>query len=410
MRPLALLFVALFNSILGLSLLFPILAPLGRSLGLGELQIGSFSAGYALLQLLVSPYWGRRSERLGRKPVLLVGIVGFAISFLAFGLVAELGLRGVLKGWLLYGALLATRVVGGALSSATFPTAQAYVADVTEREKRTAGMAVIGAAFGLGVIFGPAIGAGLSTFGLLVPIYVSVGMALLNALFVWWRLPEPERRGPRGEGLRVRVFDPRVFPLLATGLVATLSSVAMEQTIAFYFQDRLGLDAASTPRSVGMGLVLYGIVAVFVQGFVIRRFDLRPSLLLRAGPPIAFVGFILFLFADNFWLLSTALAVQGAGQGLILPGVSSALSLIVEENEQGAVAGLNSSSQGLARMLGPLVGGGLYQLSPPYPYALSATLLALLSLALFVWVARHPGATGHSAEARAKRESIAPSG
>lgn len=396
MRPIALLFVALFNSILGLSILFPVLAPLGRSLGLGELQIASLSAGYALMQLLVSPYWGRRSQRTGRKPVMLIGIVGFALSFYAFAGAAELGTRGLLTGWPLYLALLGARILGGTLSSATLPTAQAYVADVTDRKERTSGMAVIGAAFGLGVIFGPAIGAVLSHFGgLLLPVYASATLAIINAAFVWQSLPEPKRE-PSAEDppAPLRMFDERAWPLLATGLMATLSSVAMEQTIAFYFQDRLGLDAASTPKSVGMALVVYGIVAVFVQGYLIRRFSLRPATLLRAGPPIALAGFLVFLIASDFWTLTIALAMQGMGQGLTLPGVTSALSLSVEDGEQGAAAGLNSSSQALARMLGPLVGGALYELDPRFPYGFSAAILAVLTVALLRFVARHPSAVG----------------
>lgn len=397
MRPIALLFVALFNSILGLSILFPVLAPLGRTLGLGELQIASLTAGYALMQLVMSPYWGRRSQAKGRKPVLLIGIVGFALSFYAFAGVAELGTRGVIAGWPLYFALLGARLLGGTLSSATVPTAQAYVADVTDREERTSGMAVIGAAFGLGVIFGPALGAGLSHFGLLVPVYASASLAVVNALFVWRSLPETERAAPvSGSAAPLGLLDERAWPLLATGLMATLSSVAMEQTIAFYFQDQLGLDAASTPRSVGMALVIYGLVAVFVQGFVIRRFSLSPSTLLRVGPPTALIGFLVFLVARDFWTLTLALAMQGMGQGLTLPGVTSALSLSVQEHEQGAAAGLNSSSQALARMLGPLAGGALYELDPRFPYGFSAAILAILTVALLRYVARHPTAVGSS--------------
>src|SRR5581483_3013017 len=163
----AILFIALFNSILGLSVLFPILAPLGRQLGLVEVQVGALSTAYALMQLIVSPVWGRRSERVGRKPVLLTGVIGFAVSFLLFALVAELGYRGVIGGLPLFFGLLVSRAVGGTFSSATIPTAQAYVADTTGRSDRTAGMAVIGAAFGLGIVFGPPIGALLSMISLL---------------------------------------------------------------------------------------------------------------------------------------------------------------------------------------------------------------------------------------------------
>lgn len=383
MKPLPLLFFALFNSILGLSVLFPILAPLGRELGLSELQVGSLSAGYALMQMLVSPYWGRRSERVGRKPVIMIGILGFALSFFGFAVVAHLGTQGVLSGGVLFAGLLAMRLLGGTLSSATIPTAQAYVADVTERDKRTSGMAVIGAAFGLGIIFGPGIGAALSTFGLLVPVYVSASMALLNLLFVWIYLPEPERRKGRRVG-NVAATDKRVWPLLAIGLAAALAAVAMEQTIAFLFQDRLALDAQSTAKAVGMSLVVYGLVAVFAQGVLIRKLELKPSTLLRVGVPVAALGLGGLVYADDFASLTIALALQGLGQGFISPGVTSALSLAVDDEQQGAVAGYNSSAQALGRMLGPLIGAGLYQLKPAFPYAFACTLLVLVMMVILL--------------------------
>src|SRR4051812_154816 len=171
MSPKGLLFITLFNSILGLSVLFPILAPLGRELGLSELQVGSLSASYALMQFLVSPAWGRLSERVGRKRVLMTGVLGFGVSFTCFALIADFGGRAHWPVPVLFGALLLTRLIGGAFSSATLPTAQAYMADMTGRRDRTAGMAVIGAAFGLGVIFGPAIGAAFSLVSLLAAVY-----------------------------------------------------------------------------------------------------------------------------------------------------------------------------------------------------------------------------------------------
>jgi len=382
MRPKALLFIALFNSILGLSVLFPILAPLGRQLGLGELEVGALSTGYSLMQFLSAAYWGRKSEEKGRKPVLLVGIIGFAVTFLLFALVCEAGLRGWLDHYSLFGLLLATRLFGGLLSSATFPTAQAYMADITDREDRTSGMALIGAAFGLGIIFGPAIGAGLSFVSLLAAVYFSVGVAALNALFVFTTLPEPERHAEHEPGDQRAVLR-RVWPLLGVGVVATVASVAMEQTIAFYYQDRLHLNEAETARTVGMALVLYGIVAVFVQGYLVRRVSWPPLRLIRAGLPLVLVGLVLLVFSDTFATLTGALLLQGFGQGLALPGVTAMLSLCVAENEQGAVAGLNSSAQGLGRTIGPVLGTALYELEAVLPYITSACLLTIVLLYLF---------------------------
>ncbi len=382
MRPKALLFLALFNSILGLSVLFPILAPLGRQLGLGELEIGSLSTGYSLMQFISAAYWGRQSETKGRKPILLVGIIGFAGTFLGFALICEAGFRGWLGHYALYASLLSVRLVGGLLSSATFPTAQAYMADITEREDRTSGMALIGAAFGLGIIFGPAIGAGLSYFGLLTAVYFSVGVAVLNAIFVFTILPEPEKHVGHVPGDQRSVFK-RVWPLLGVAVVATTASVAMEQTIAFYFQDRLGLDEGATARAVGTALVLYGVIAVFVQGWLVRRVTLPPLKLVRGGLPVVMVGLVLLVFSDTFGALTGSLLLQGVGQGLALPGITSMLSLCVADNEQGAVAGLNSAAQGLGRTVGPLLGTALYEVHAELPYITSASLVAVVLLYLF---------------------------
>lgn len=379
MPPLAILFLTLFNSILGLSILFPILGPLARELGLSEVQVGLFSTGYALMQFVFSPYWGRRSEG-GRKPVLLLGILGFGLSFGLFGLFATLGERGLLKGSLLFLLLLLTRLLGGVLSSATLPTAQAYVADLTGRESRTGGMALLGAAFGLGVVFGPALGALLSRYGLLVPVYFSAGLAFLNALFVLRFLPESRARG-EGPPPRLSPLDPRFFPLLALGFLLSLSSVALEQTVAFYFQDRLGLSAPETARKVGLALVFYGLAAVLVQGGLVRRLRVPPRTLFLLGLPVALLGYLGLLLGRGYPDLTLGLVLQGTGQALATPGVTAALSLGAGEREQGGVAGLNSSAQALGRMLGPLLGTGLYQLNPSLPYLASA-LLTLLGLLL----------------------------
>ncbi len=384
MRPMVLLFVALFNSILGLSVLFPILGPLGREIGLTDVQVGMLSTAYAAMQLVTSTFWGRQSDARGRKPILLIGIIGFAVGFFAFGAVAQLGRDGVLTGPLLFGLLVLTRLVGGAFSSATLPTGQAYAADISEREDRTSAMAVIGMAFGLGVIVGPGIGFGLAKLfhNLLAPVFFSASVAVLNAIFVAFRLPEPERRTAGARPAPQLAMVRRTWPLLAIGFAATLASVAMEQTVAFYFQDRLHLrgEGVETAMWVGSALMIYGVVAVASQGFLVRRFKWSPRTLLRAGLPFAIAGFVLFVFARAYATLTSALVLQGFGQGLLLPGVTAALSLSAADEEQGSMAGLNSASQGLGRTIGPVLGTGLYSLRHELPYAFSASLLTIVML------------------------------
>ncbi len=378
-----LLFLALFTSIVGFSILFPILAPLSRSLGLSEVEVGWLSTSYSLMQFIGSPYFGRLSERLGRKPVLLIGVFGFAVSFGSFGAIASLGQAGKLPHAVLFGLLVAARVMGGLLSSATLPAAQAYIADTTERHQRASGMALVGAAFGLGLVFGPVIGAVLSRFGLLAPIWVSTGVALLNGLFILTALPVVPRQtieeAPHHQGV-VR----RTWPTLAVALAVVLASVAMEQTIAFLYQDTLKLTPKATAHTVGMALGVYGMCAVMAQGFVVRRLTWSPQILVRSGVSIGLFGYAGLIAAHSFGWLTVSLAVQGFGYGLAMPGLSALLSLSVGDGEQGEVAGLNSSTQALGRTAGPLIGTALYRVDSRYPYALSLVMLAgvLLTITL----------------------------
>ena len=382
MSPKGLLFITLFNSILGLSVLFPILAPLGRELKLSVLQVGSLSASYALMQVLVSPSWGRLSERIGRKRVLLTGILGFGVSFLAFALIADFGGRAHLPTPVLFACLLAARIVGGGFSSATLPTAQAYMADMTGRRDRTAGMALIGAAFGLGVIFGPLIGAAFSLVSLLAAVYFSASLAFFNGVFVWFFLPESKRLSTGDPPNATAHVARLVWPLLAIGFTLSLASVAMEQTVSFYYQDRLHLTNLQTPRSVGMALGIYGLVAVFTQGFLVRRYKWPPLRLMLIGLPVALCGYFILIFAHRFGVLTFALGAQAFGQSLAVPGVTAGMSLGVSEDDQGVVAGLNSSALGFGRMLGPLAGTGLYEFRAEYPYILSCALIVLVLLVL----------------------------
>jgi MFS family permease len=172
---------------------------------------------------------------------------------------------------------------------------------------------------------------------------------------------------------------------LVVALAVSLTSVTMETTVAFYFQDRLGLTAKGTARAVSIALVIYGLVAVFVQGFLIRKYKWPALGMIRTGIPIAIAGFLTFIFGGSFTWLALALVLQGIGQGLAAPAVTAALSLAVGEGLQGAVAGLNSSAQGLGRMLGPLIGTWLYQnVAHTAPYIFSAGLL-LIAWVLVMW-------------------------
>jgi sugar phosphate permease len=166
--------------------------------------------------------------------------------------------------------------------------------------------------------------------------------------------------------------------LLSIAFVTTFASVLMEQTVAFAFEDRMHLTHEETPYFVGRALGVYGVVAVLAQGFIVRRFQIPAGRLLMLGLPLTTLGMALLVFASDFATLALAMGLQGLGQGLVMPGVTSALSLSAGDDEQGDVAGANSSAQGLGRLVGPLVGPALYQVAQPLPFEVSAGLLFLV--------------------------------
>ena len=377
------LFLTIFVAMLGLSVLFPIFGPLSRQLGLTESQTGWFSTAYSLMQFVFSPIWGARSERIGRKPVLVLGLIGFSLSFGLFGFIAGLGLRGVLGGTLLFALLVGARFLGGILSSATLPTAQAMMADLSDKENRAAAMGLIGAAFGLGVILGPGLGGLLARYGLTVPIYFSAGLGLFTALLA--RLTLRETRAPGSlshvSGNRFALARGPILVFLAISTLFTLASVGMEQTISFYVQDNLHLTVARTPAVVGGMLAFFGFISAAVQGGAIRPLSKRlpPTALIPAGLIVMGAGMFALSAASLYWSMAGSLALIGVGSAILGPSLSAALSLSVSDNQQGQVAGLNSSALALGRMTGPLIGTGLYQtISHHAPYIFSGGVLVVL--------------------------------
>lgn len=388
-RPISLLFVAVLGGFMGQTIIFPILAPLSREVGLSEFQLGLLITLAALVVVLASPFWGRVSDARGRKPVLLTGMVVSSLGLYAFAAVSGFGLAGVLSVPVIFALMITSRgVLFGAGLAAVPVSAQAYVADVTPGEKeRTSGIAAVGAAQGLALVLGPALGGVLAGFGLLVPLYVAPTLVLLVAALVWLRLPPAPERKESGPTPRLSPLDGRLWPFLVVGFGLFLSLSVTQITIGFLFQDRLALSARETAQAAGFGLFAAGIALVLAQAVLVPRLGWPPLRLMRSGIPMAFTGFVLLTFAQNFWLITLALALLGFGLGLSIPGYTAAPTLLVASGEQGGVAGLIAATNALTFVVGPLVGTALYGLAPGYPYIVSAVLIS----ALFVFVLLHPG-------------------
>jgi MFS family permease len=375
-RAFRLLFVSLACLGMGQSLLLSILPPLSRDLGMSEWQVGAIFALSALLWVVASPFWGRKSDHMGRKPIILIGLIGFAGSMVLLGLVIQAGLSGWMALSVAFPLMIVTRGVFGLLGSGTFPASQAYVADRTTRRERTAALATIGAAFGMGVIVGPGIAALLVDWGILAPIYIVAAIAAASAVAVWRMLPE--RTPPRGlrAAPRVGSWDVRIRPFVIASIVMSACQAGTMQTVGFYMIDLLELDADRAVRQVGIGLTLSAAASLFMQLVVIRRFQPAPRTLLYGGVTISFACFVLFALSNGYLPIMAALIVLGLGFGMLRPGIAAAGSLAVAYDEQGSAAGVINGLGAAGHVVSPFVALPLYEVWIHAPYVLNAVLMA----------------------------------
>jgi MFS family permease len=388
-RPILLVCLAVFGLMTGQQMVNPILPPLARELGFGELALGIVWTVGASGVVLASSFWSRRSTIWGHRPVLLISLTGATVGLLGFAVVAHAGLAGALAGSVLFTLILFSRgVVFGIAWAATPVTAQSYVADTTSgTAERVRGMSMIGAAQGLGLAVGPALGGVLGTAGLLIPIYTAPAVIAVIAVLVWVGLPRPQARRARPPAVRVSPLDRRMWPFLTTGFGMYLAFGIVLMTIGFLVQDRLRLTAQATGQATGLVMLAGASAVILVQAVAVPRLRWTPLRLIRLGVVVMAAGMVLMTVAANGPFLAAAMAVLGAGLGFGLPGITAAPTLLATREEQGAVAGLVGTSNALTFMLGPLLGTGLYEIAPVVPYLLGTALLA--GLAVFTFV--HPG-------------------
>lgn len=367
-----------FLYLLGLGVLFPVLPYFGRELGLSEFEVGLLAGSYALASVVTAPFWGRFSDRYGRRPALLLGLVGFSLAFGLFGLGTSF--------WQLLGA----RLLGGVLAAATQPAIMSYTVDITPPERRNVALGMVGAGFGLGALAGPVVGGLLSDFGYRVPFFATAGIgaftALAVAVFVRESLTPEIREETRrrrallaGSGLGMRRIAAGLAPFLAFSLLVQTGRSGFESTIGFLVDDRLAGDAAS----VGFLLGGAGIAAVIVQGGALRGLARRYSdhQLMVAGTLLQVVGLLGLGFAPSWtWLVASAL-VLATGSALLTPTFTAALSRAAED-VQGEAQGLNASAQSLGRAAGPMIFTLLYQQTGTLVPYLGAALLTALGLVL----------------------------
>ena len=380
---------AVFLAYLGQTTLNPVIAPLSREVGLAEWQIGLTISVAAIMVVLTSQPWGRRSQSWGRKPVLVAALGICAATMTFFAVIASLGTRGILSGTPLFVLFVLTRgLLFGTALAAILPTAQAYVADVTSsEEERVRGMAGVGASQGMASIAGALVGGLLSGISLMVSVDTVPVILLAGLLVVIFTLRREDHTELVAEPAHVRPLDPRVWPFLVAGFGMFTAMGLIQVVTGFLVQDRLRLDANTTGLVSGGALLAAGVGMVFAQSVVVPRSKWSPPTLLRVGTGTGAVGFALLAVDGGAVLLIVAVTVIGAGIGIGMPGYTAGPTLRMSREEQGGLAGLIGATNGLTYVVSPTAGTAMYGFSPVLPIIVGGAILAVV----LVFVLVHSG-------------------
>lgn len=380
--PLFSLFLVVFLDLVGFGVVIPILPYYSQEFGATGATLGLLMATYSILQFLFSPFWGRLSDRVGRRPVLLSTILGGSLAMAATAFAPSLVF------------LFMARALAG-FFGANISTASAYIADVTTPENRAKGMGVIGAGFGLGFIFGPAIGGILSKWGYSTPILVAAGLGVINFCLAWFSLQEPpvdasarhqnRRKLSWGLAKESLTHRPTAFPILLFFL-ATLAFTQLEVSFALFVQNRFSLGATHAGALLaGMGLIMAGIQGGAI-GKLAKRWGERR--LVPIGELAIGAGVLGAAWAPSLPLFAFGLFFVAIGNAVVNPSLSSLTSKAAPPGRQGEVMGVYQSAGSLARIVGPPIAGTLFDHAGIASPLLVTSVICALAAILAVKVLR----------------------
>jgi DHA1 family multidrug resistance protein-like MFS transporter len=393
-RNLVILFISLVVSMLGFGIMIPLLPFYIEKFGGGGLEMGLLMTIFSVMQLIFSPIWGNLSDRIGRKPVMVIGAFGNAVSMVLMAFASNL--------WILFLA----RALAGMLSSANMPAAMAFISDSTTEKHRGGGMGIVGAAFGVGMVLGPGIGGVMSTISLQAPFLLAAGTSILAMLLIWLILPEsltPDKRTMgthpiRGLDLNFMwksLFGPLGF-LLILAFLHNFALTNFEGIYSLYAQKRYDYDAAT----IGLIMTVVGLVSAVVQGVLTgpatRRFGDRWVILVSLFASV--FGFLAMLFAQSLVMVMVTAGFFVFTNSMLRPGVASLTSKRANM-PQGVAMGLSNSYMSLGRIIGPLWAGNVLDLNLNYPFITGALIMLAAGVAGIYYLADRPSTNPETIQA-----------
>ncbi|GED72208.1 MFS transporter [Brevibacillus reuszeri] len=375
------IFLSVFVAMVGLMIIAPVMPPLIRELGLSETHSGLIISLGSIAMAIMAPVWGRWSDVKGRKPVILLGFAGMFISYVLFTATMYAGLTKLISGGLLIFLLILTRGLVGLFIPAVPSSSQAYMADITDEKGRSAGMALIGAANGIGLVLGPAIAGAFALIGLIWPLYIGALLPVLAFVVVMLMIPA-QKPIVREKAPKVNPFQKGLGLYLFAGLATMLSIITLQVIGGFYFQDQLNLTTTETARMVSFGMMISGVAMIVTQGVQMKKPKWQPKSLILVGSALLIGGFASFLLIINLVGFYVAFFLFGVGAGLMMPGFMAGASLSVAREQQGGVAGLVGSVQGISAVIAPLLSTSLYQLDKHLPFMAVGVIVILMAITL----------------------------
>jgi MFS family permease len=402
-----LLFIVMLVIGAGNTALQSVMPAIGRSLRIPDSAIALAFSVSALVWVIAAPLWARRSDRTGRRRMVLTGIAGFSVSVLLCGLFLTAGIRGAIPPLATLAAFIGARMIYGLFGAAAPPAAQAILASRTTRAQRTKALTMLASAFGLGTILGPALASYfvLPGVGLAGPAYFFATAGFLVFLATWRWLPD-DTPGVQARGAvtsypsiggnmtgasvtaataaqtsgDIKLTDPRIWPWMLVGLVMGHAQAMAGQAMAFLVIDRLHLEPTTivSQQTIGLVLTAGAVAALLVQWGLIPQLNLKPRAMVIVGLALAAAGCTMISLAGSLFSIAMAFGVASAGFGFARPGYTAGSSLAVGPELQGAVAGRVTSVNGASFVLGPSIGVGLYEIWGPLPYLFASAACVIL--------------------------------
>jgi len=386
------LLLSMFIFTLGFGITVPVMPYFAIQMGGTVVDIGLLMAVFSAMELLFAPLWGKVSDRFGRKPVMIVGLIGFSVAFALSGLSTQL--------WMLY----LFQALAGMMMAGIFPATMAYIADCTEPGERAKQMGMLGAANGAGVIFGPALASLFALWGLRVPFFVAAALALVTSVvtLAWIRESKSPDRGQISVQAKSNAswMQPQMLIFFLMMLFVMVAMASLESTFGYFTMDRFGLSEIPSSMPVlwtsvmltgtnlmGVVFTFFGLIGVVTQALIVGK------VIERAGEERTIVlgllamaaGTILLIFSGEMVSIIISACVIAVGIGLLMPSINSAVSRRTDKDNQGMIMGILGSFNSSGRVVGPVAGGIAYSVSMLLPYIGSAALAVASAAFITVW-------------------------